>query len=295
MATKDKAVYIAETASYQIQRTDSRGVTRTTDDVPMIEHLEVTKAVQIFAGFAKEQKNLRDAACSLLADILTFAAPSMKGYKGMIDPKGDLTQQIKDTFRDAESAFFKQFMDSEHEMHAEFLKRLPKQDERGREFLVLGKPNPEAQFQYFLTVLRKAPSYANAKNVVLSFWGFCGQSPMASDGSIIAPEVMRVMVAEVRQTVARDNGIKARLTEILREWKVEEKNPPSDDLPTIVHLLTELLDHARTKATVAAELATQQAHRAQNVKDASDKAIESARKTLEGVGKKEPEVKPVEA
>lgn len=283
MAQKEKAVWIPEKGAYQIQFKNGKGDTQVRDTIPMVEHMEAGKAIRVLQGYAGEQKNLREAAMSLLTEVLIFGGEALSAYKGKCDKTKNLPNEMMASFRSSEEAYFRQFMNKDHEEHAAFTRALPKLNERGERLEVGGTLNPERQFQYFLTAMRKAPSYTNAKTTVLGFWGYIGQSPLGSDDLIVPPEVMRVMVQEVRTIEQRDTSYKGRLYELRRELIAEGKNPPDDDMPEIVNTLREMLAHAETLEKAAATRRTNRPQPGQrvDVKEASDRAFESARKTLD--------------
>jgi hypothetical protein len=253
MASKENAVYVADKNAYQIQYVDSKGDTKVRDTVPMVHVMSEDKAVDVLQGYAKDTQNQREAAVSLITRIMTTAGDSLNAYKGAVKGTEALPQELKASMQGSEEAYFKKYMDPKHPHHKAFTSRLPKTNARGEALEVGGKLNTERQFQYFLTATRQNPSYSNAKNIVLSFWAYCGQSPLSEDGkSLIPPEVMRVMVAQVRTVQTKDNSVKARLWEIRREIMAESKNPPDDDMPEIVATLRDLLGHCETLATAAA-------------------------------------------
>jgi hypothetical protein len=253
MASKENAVYVADKNAYQIQYVDSKGDTKVRDTVPMVHVMSEDKAVDVLQGYAKDTQNQREAAVSLITRIMTTAGDSLNAYKGAVKGTEALPQELKASMQGSEEAYFKRYMDPKHPHHKAFTSRLPKTNARGEALEVGGKLNTERQFQYFLTATRQNPSYSNAKNIVLSFWAYCGQSPLSEDGkSLIPPEVMRVMVAQVRTVQTKDNSVKARLWEIRREIMAESKNPPDDDMPEIVATLRDLLGHCETLATAAA-------------------------------------------
>jgi hypothetical protein len=253
MASKENAVYVADKNAYQIQYVDSKGDTKVRDTVPMVHVMSEDKAVDVLQGYAKDTQNQREAAVSLITRIMTTAGDSLNAYKGAVKGTEALPQELKASMQGSEEAYFKRYMDPKHPHHKAFTSRLPKTNARGEALEVGGKLNTERQFQYFLTATRQNPSYSNAKNIVLSFWAYCGQSPLSEDGkSLIPPEVMRVMVAQVRTVQVKDNSVKGRLYEIRREIMAESKNPPDDDMPEIVATLRDLLGHCETLASAAA-------------------------------------------
>lgn len=260
MASKDKAVFLADKAAYQIQYVDSKGDTKVRDTIPMVHVMAEEKAVDALAGLAKDSKNIREACVTIIARIMDKGGETLEAYKGQCAPDKNLPDELKKSMQGAEEAYFRQFMDAKHPHYKAFLSRLPRENVRGEPLEVGGKLNVERQFQYFLTATRQNSNYANAKNIVLSFWGYCGQSPMAADGkNMIPPEIMRVMVSQVRTVETRDNSAKARLWEVRREIMAESKNPPDDDLPEIVATLRDLLSHCETLATAAANRALMKA------------------------------------
>jgi hypothetical protein len=260
MASKENAVFIPATNSYQIQYRDSKGDLKTRDTIPMVHAMDEGKAVDVLQGYAKDTLNQREAAATIITRILTSAGESLAVYKGAVKGDAALPQELKATMQGAEEAYFKRYMDPKHPHHKAFVSRLPKVNARGENLEVGGKLNIERQFQYFLTATRQNPSYSNAKNIVLSFWAYCGQSPMAEDGkNLIPPEAMRVMIAQVRTVQTADNSVKGRLYAIRREIMAESKNPPDDDMPEIVATLRDLLGHCETLAKAAATRATARA------------------------------------
>jgi hypothetical protein len=260
MASKENAVYVADKNAYQIQYVDSKGDTKVRDTVPMVHTMTADKAVDALQGYAKETQTLREAAITALTLIMQNAGDSLNAYKGQVKGTEALPQELKATMQGAEESYFKRYMDPKHQHHKAFVSRLPKTNARGEALEVGGKLNTERQFQYFLTATRQNPSYSNAKNIVLSFWAYCGQSPLSEDGkSLIPPEVMRVMVANIRTVQTKDNSVKGRLWEIRREIMAESKNPPDDDMPEIVATLRDLLGHCETLAKAAATRATARA------------------------------------
>jgi hypothetical protein len=260
MASKENAVYVADKNAYQIQYVDSKGDTKVRDTVPMVHAMAEDRAVDVLQGYAKDTQNQREASVSLITRIMTGAGETLSAYKGQVKPSDGLPQELKASMQGAEEAYFKRYMDPKHAHHKSFIAKLPKTNLRGEALEVGGKLNTERQFQYFLTATRQNPSYSNAKNIVLSFWAYCGQSPLSEDGkSLIPPEVMRVMVAQVRTVQVKDNSVKGRLWEIRREIMAESKNPPDDDMPEIVATLRDLLGHCETLAKAAATRATARA------------------------------------
>lgn len=257
MASKEKVFFDSEKGLYKIIFTNNKGDEQTRDSVSVIHPMNQTDAVNVFLGLAKEAVNKRVAAVTLLGMILQQELTSLKDWQGACDRTKQLPNELKTAFQDAETAFFKPMLDEKHPQHKSFVGRLPKVNERGEALEVDGKPNRQAQFQYFMTVTRKEPSYANAKNTVLGYFGYVGSLPYTDKGDIVPPEIMRVLVNEVRDVKAPDNSYKARLYALYREVVVESKNPPGEDLPEIARTARELADHLKTLADAEARRVTE--------------------------------------
>lgn len=257
MASKEKVFFDSEKGQYKIIFTNGKGDEQTRDTVSVIHPMNQTDAVNVFLGLAKEAVNKRTAAVTLLAMILSQELKSLEEWQGKCDRTKQLPNELKTAFQDAETAFFKPMMDDKHPQHKGFVGRLSKVNERGEPLESDGKPNRQAQFQYFMTVTRRDPSYANAKNTVLGYFGYVGSLPYTEKGDIVPPEIMRVLVNEVRDIKAPDNSYKARLYEMYREVVVESKNPPDADLPEIARTARELAEHLKTLADAAARRATE--------------------------------------
>lgn len=282
MAQKENAVWVAEKGAYQIQFKDGKGNLKIRDTVPMVAHMEPYKAITVMQGFASAQTSQREAAMSLLAEVLDFGGDAMLAYKGKCEPEKNLPNEMTSSFRSSEEGYFRQFMQKDHDHHDAFVKALPKINERAERLEVGGTLNAERQFQYFLTTMRKAPSYTNAKNIVLGFWGYCGQSPVGADDQLVPPEIMRVMVANVRTIEPRDTSLKGRLWELHRELIAEGKNPPDQDMAEVLGILKEMYEHAQVLAKAAEgrlRAAVKPGDRV-DVKEAADKAMTSAQNTL---------------
>lgn len=256
MASKELVLFDSDKGEYQIQFKNSKGDTQVRDRVHVISSMETGEAVNVFLGFAKDQPGLRRAAVSVLCRILMHSMDKLGAFQGSGDKTKPLAPELRDAFQDAESVYFGQFMDDKHKLHKSFVAKLPKANDRGEPLEVGGKLNVQAQFQYFLRTMRKAPSYANAKNTVLSYYSLVGALPYLNekpDGTfdIVPPEVMRVMANNERIYEANDNSYKARLYAMFREVVSEGKNPPDEDIAEIARVATELAAHLATLAKAA--------------------------------------------
>lgn len=280
--SKDKATFRTDLDKWVITYVDSKGDTKTRDGgvIPPVAIMDEGKAVEALQGLAKDSGNLRRAAMTLLAKILEFGGTAVAEYKGQVKPTENLPAEMKKTMQSAEEGYFKQYLDPKHVHHKSFMARLPKENERGEALEVGGKLNQERQFQYFLTAMRQGSSYSNAKNVALSFWAYCGQGPMSADGkTLVPPEVMRVMVAEVKIVTPADTSIKGRLHTIRREAIAESKAGADDDIPEVVATLRELLLHYEQLQVAAAQRATIKA-RAGDVVQTTKDAITQANQKM---------------
>jgi hypothetical protein len=240
-----------------------------------IDPMTSRESVFFFLGLAKEAPNKRIAAVSLMADILKEQGSRVDAWKGKGDPKKGLDNDLKGAFQKCEDKFFEKYMDKGHPDHKQFVRSLPTADGRGNPLELEGKLVPEKQYEAFLTNTRKDPSYANAKNLVLSYFSLCGNMPYDDDGRIIPPEVMAVMVNNARIVVPRDNSFKARLYDLRREVMAENKNPPDDDLPEILATLKDLTQFIEGLENVAARRRTERP-KPGAVKALSDEAIAAA-------------------
>lgn len=289
--SKDHAVWLADKSAYQIQYRTQDGSLRVRDTIPMVTKLATGDSLRAMGGWVKTQDKLRMAALSILSEALAFGGEALEAYKGACPADKPLPKEFLSSFRDAEVAYFKQFLHADHPAHEAFMKSLPIVNDRQEKLEVGGKLNVERQFQYYLSTTRAAPSYSNAKNVVLSFWGYCGLSPVNGDGTcMVPPEVMRVMVAEVKVVEAPDNSIKGRLYAIRREMIAESKMPPDDDMPEILATLRDLFTHAEGLEKAAAERRSKRPQKGDKTVEAlSDEAI---RKMQESTGRVPTESKP---
>lgn len=278
MATQQKpeVLFDLKKHTYQVQVKDSKGNTRLADTAVSIEAMEEAQATFVFLGLAKDAPGKRVAAVSLLAAIIAKYGDKIEAWKGNCDTSKGLPNELKSAFQDCETDYFKHYMDKDHKDHAKFVQRLPTADGRGNELSVLGKLNKEAQFQAFMANTRKEPSYANAKNTVLGFYGYLGRLPVGDDGNLVPPEIMRVYVQNARIIEQADNSFKGKVY-ALHRWLVAGENdaPPDDDLPEIVSTLREILAQAETMEKAAAVRRTNKVRPGdvvQQTKDSMDKA-----------------------
>jgi hypothetical protein len=282
--SKTQAIHDGDT--WKILTTNGKGEERTDDTVKDIEGMDDASALQVFQGLVSQAPNKRRAAVSLIVGILRLDYSKMEEFKGEGDPEaGQLSDSIKAQFRKAEDKFFDQFMVKNHPLHKAFTGRLPKINERGESLDKKdGSPDMAERYAYFINALRKDPSYGASKNMVLNYWAFVGQDPFSvgKDGavSIVPPEVMRVMVNNVKDVKPVDNSWETRLTTLIRDLlvPVDPKKPiiPQDEkLPGLIQDTKALLGELQRLETLAAERATKMVKKGDVVaqtKDAMDKA-----------------------
>lgn len=284
MASKEQVFFNQETGEYAIQYTDSKGDLKTRDKVMQIDPVSEGDVLKQCLGLAKDAPKKRRGAVTLLALIMKWGLErdKLQGWRGNGARDKPIPNELKSAFQKCEDGYFEQFLDKNHPEHDLFVGRLPKENERGEALERDGKINQQARFEYFVSTTRREPSYANAKNLVLGFFNYCGQLPYAPDGEhIIPPEVMRVYVSNAREKVEADNSIKGKLHAIRRECMAEGSNPPDDDLPEIVATLKDLLPYMEGLMNVAAQRATARP-KAGDVVEEANKALESAKATLYG-------------
>lgn len=230
MASKINAQQMAD-GQWKILSTDKDGNEKTQDTIAEIDAMPDGEALQVFQGLVSQAPNKRRAAVSMLVSILRLSYAKLDEFKGSGDPEsGQLSNALREQFRKAEDAYFDQFMEKEHPFHDKFIKRLPAVNERGDSLDGKdGKPNWSERFAYFVTTLRKDPSYGQAKNMVLNFWHFVGQDPFHEDKNglhILPPEVMRVMVNNAKDVKPRDTSWAATFIGMSRDFvnPVDEKH-----------------------------------------------------------------------
>jgi hypothetical protein len=261
---KPEVLFDAAKHVWQIQTRDSKGNLRVTDKEESITPMDEADAAKTFALHAKDAPRKRIAALTLLSAILAEFHSKVAAWQGTLDPHKGLPNELKGAFLDCETAYFRKFMEATHPAHAVFVSSLPTTDGRGNELTVMGKLNQEAQFQAFLTITRKDPSYGNAKNTVLGYFGYIGKLPMGEDGRLIPPEFMSQLVRNVRIIEQGDRSFRAMLG-ILHRTLVQgadegQEKPTDDDLPTIVAMLREMYEAAQEQERAAAERARQRVH-----------------------------------
>jgi hypothetical protein len=286
---KPVVLFDPEKHLYQVQTKDAQGNTRIADSMSSIEAMETTAAVQVFLGLAKDAPNKRVAAVSLLAAIMGQFSDSIEAWRGNGDPKQPVPNELKGTFQRLEVRFFEQFQAKDHPYREQFMNRLPPADMRGKSLDAGAKPNWEARFDAFLTATRKDSTYANAKNTVLGFFSYLGRSPVGDDGQLIPPEAMAVMVRNARIVEEADNSYKGKLAKLYRILVADSDEgdaPADDDMPTIVAMLGEMLDKAKTLESAAATRARQRMTPGQTVAqvgvaEAAKEAIASAQAQAE--------------
>lgn len=223
MAKNSREIIHAEGA-WEIRKPNNKGELTTKDTVPDVEPMSDLESIRVFQGLIKEETNARRASLSMLCHIWLFGHKpenklTLKKHVGKGDKKtGQLSAGLKDDFRMAEDLYFKQYMDEAHPDHKAYVERLPKLNERSEELA------EEDRHSYFVTRTRKAPSYANAKNLFLSYLAFVGHEPFTVDdetGELIGiepPEVMRERVAEAKSDVPKpDNSWEKRMQELIRQ------------------------------------------------------------------------------
>jgi hypothetical protein len=249
-----------ETGEYKLASSGKDGQENVFEIVPIIEHMNVTDACKVLLGYAKERQTLREAACSLLGDIIHEYPDRLGAWKGQVAKDGPIPKEFKDAFRDCETDFFKKFMDKDHPAHKIFVGGLPKMNDKGQTLEVNGKPNVEAQFQYFLSATRSEGNYANAKNMVSGLYCFVGIEPINDDGNLIPPEVMRAMVSNAKgEGNVRDNTFKAKLYSIFTELVTKDgwKREPTDNWPEMKRTINELAQWVNQYADIAAKTKTE--------------------------------------
>jgi hypothetical protein len=223
MAKNSREIIHADGA-WEIRRPNTKGDLVTKDTIPDVEPMGDMESILVFCGLIKEETNARRASLSLLCHIWMFGTAAeqkikLKQYVGKGDKKtGQLSSGLKDDFKLAEDLYFKQYMDENHPDHKAYVAQLPKLNERSEELA------EEDRHSYFLTRTRKSPSYANAKNLFLSYLAFVGHEPFTVEdesGELIGiepPEVMRERVAEAKKDVPKpDNSWEKRMQELIRE------------------------------------------------------------------------------
>lgn len=256
MTTKEQVFFDSDKGIYKITSRNAKGDEVTRDTVATIKPMDEKDAVGYFLGLAKDAPTKRNAAVTLIGLIMKAGMGKIEGWKGSCDKTKGLPRELKSAMQEAEGDYFRQFLSGSHPQHKSFMGRLPKANDRGEPLEVGGKLNQEAQFQYFLTTVRKEPSYANAKNGCLNFFGYVGSLPYTDTGDIVPPEVMRVLVEQNRDITPPDTSYKARVYALYREVVAESKNPPDSDLMEIHKTLQELADHFKTLKDAAAQRAT---------------------------------------
>jgi hypothetical protein len=292
---KERILFDQDQGEYRLETINSKGEVNRSESFHVIAAMDQTEVVNVFLGLVKDMPKKRTAAVNLLGNILRFDlgnGNTLSNWKGVCERDKLLPKGFKDAFLDAEKAYFDQWMSDKHHEHKVFIGRLPKVDVQGNELTVNGKLNLAEQYAYFLRTLRKEPSYSNAKNMVLSFFGYLGLTPFNQDNTLVPPEIMRAYVNEVRIIPAPDRSFRARLDELLKEITSGENNPPDADLPHILSSATDLFACIKGLADSAAQRATAKA-KPGDVVDQTKQAMEKANKKLEatppgnGAGKAE--------
>jgi hypothetical protein len=273
-----------ETHEYRLARAKKDGGEGPAEIIPPIEAMNITDACKALLGFAKEKQTLREAAVTIQAEILKEFTERLAGFKGTADKRAGIPKELKDAFRDCETDFFKRFLDSKHPAHKQFVNNLPKMNDRGQALEVMGKPNIEAQFQYFMSVTRAEGNYANAKNMVLSAYAYCGVEPLNDDGQLIPPEVLAAYVRNAREEGGqgtRDNSYKQRLYTLFDELVSQDgwKKEPTDNWPELKRTINELAAWVNQYADIAAKKKTEEGTKpdaAQQTRDAMAQANQKA-------------------
>lgn len=306
MAKTEQTFHDDKKGTWKITYKDSKGDEKVRDTIPDVPALGLSESVKTFQGLVAKETDARRAALSLLCLIYNSEPSRFSEWLGKGDKAtGQLSNGLKDEYRKAEDTFFGQFLDPKHEQHKGYVAGLPKINERGEKLEAEGAGEQiRERHNYFVTRTRKAPSYANAKNLFLRFIAFVGRSPMSDDGTtIIPPEVMRVMIDAALNLPAPDNSYAARLMPMLKELVMPadpEKPVPvrSEQWPELVSMLRRALEVAEERGNQAAAAAMRQRETMGNgggVQQKADNAIASAQATLnaakEGQAKAEPKSK----
>lgn len=276
MATSYKVLQDGESGAWRVLSVTDKGET-VKDKYDALVGMEAGAAVKVLLGFAKEAANKRLASVSLLGLILKDNEQRFDSWRGKVGGDAAIPNGCKETFRDLEKAFFSAFMDTKHSQHKAFIGNLPKADANGKPLHDKeGKLILEDQFEAFLNITRKDPSYSNAKNMVLGFLCYCGSLPYDSQGRIIPPEVIRYMVEAKRIRTVADTSFKARLLALRDELMgAEAKTPPDDDMPTILAAIKQMADMVQEMENIAAVRRTNRPQPG-SVKHDTDEAIAKA-------------------
>lgn len=268
---KERVIFDADKHQWSIVKTDKKGTETIIDRVDNIEPMSDGQAVQVFQGMVAKLANKRQAAVSLLVSVLQYKRAEMEKHIRAGDKKtGQLSDAIREEFRDAESAFFGQWLKKNHPGHKGFIKGLPMSNERGDPIVSENRAKdmqPDAivaeRYTYFLTQLRKDPSYSNAKNLVLRSVAFVGMPfTVGEDGavSIVPPEVQKVMITAALELEEKDNSWETRFSTLMRELclPIDPTKPiilADARVPGLVQDCKILLGELERLATLAAQRA----------------------------------------
>jgi hypothetical protein len=232
-------IHDIENNQWIILETQKDGTDKRKDTVPDVEPMEEVEALQVFQGYVKEETKLRRAALAMLVHIWLTGSKAenkldLKKHLGKGDLKtGQLGLGVKEDYRKAEDAFFDQWNREDHPAHKQYVGRLPVVNERNEEI------PPTDRHSYFVTRTRKAPSYANAKNLFLNYVAYVGDVPFTMDDkgetvtAILPPEVMRKRVDEAKQAVPQpDNSWEKKMQDLIRQLL----NPDNPEKPMAVRI-----------------------------------------------------------
>jgi hypothetical protein len=259
---KMEVLFNAESHVWQVQRKNKDGSTVIVDKEESFDAMGEDDAIRVYLAHSKDAPKKRWAATTLLATILTqFYESHLSAWQGTGDRQKPIPSELSAQFRSCEEKYFERFLDAKHPSFEVFVSALPTTDMRGHELLTNGKLNRPAQFQAFLTAMRKEPTYNNTKNTVLGFFSYLGKLPMGDDGRLIPPEVMAVMVRNARINTPVDNSYKAKLSLLYRVLVSDsdegQDKPTDEDLPAIIAMLEQMLDKAKSEEVAAAGRAAQ--------------------------------------
>lgn len=232
---KESVLLDTEKHEWRIIYRAANGDEKVRDAIPQVERMDSGEAISMLQGMVDKAPKKRRAALSLLVEVLKHKLPDLSEWQGKGDKStGQISNELKEEFRKAEDSYFGQFMDKGHARHTDYVKRLPKLNERGQPLVGAdGEENPRARHNYFVGALRKDSSYAVAKNMMLNFWAFVGNVPFDDEtGTILPPEVMRIMAQNAKDVKAADRSWAQRFTDVCRELVV----PTDPAKPTAVQV-----------------------------------------------------------
>jgi hypothetical protein len=255
---------IGEGSSFKLERVTPNGAIQEAQ-VFEAEKLMKPEAVATALGVeVKSQTNRRTMWQSLLG--IVFADPLLDGYKGKGDKvTGKVAKEAKNSIRTAEEKVLRAMVDKGH------IKLHVNKDD-----------NAEKIFQRFCTDVREDKNYSNMKARVTKYFCVVGSSPVTKNGYLVPSAIMD---AEIQKLLSATPAPKTTLADRINEIAADFGKETNPDLKTVLEAAQAAKMLYSTLEGTLTHMQDLLAHTAAaggaNVEDASQKAIESAKKTLE--------------